>query len=115
MVENFLGECNSSAGLAGADHPMESFTAWGNFRGVEISDGSGVHMNNFVAADNEKSGLACKENIADDNFEYDSTAYVNATVIGHSDSHSTRTSCTSFGFETPWKLGSFQASLNSPK
>ena len=87
---------------------MERFIAWGNFRGVEITDGSGVHMNNFVAADNEHSGLAAKETTTDDNFENDSTAFVNATLIGHSDSHSTRTSCVSFGFETPWKFGSFQ-------
>ena len=103
---NWNGECNSQAGLAGADHPMDGFVAWGNFRGVEFSMGSGLHMNNFVGADNTKSNLAVKENHLTDNFEVDSTSFNNAIVIGRSNTPG-RTGCTAFGIETPWKKGSF--------
>ena len=103
---NFNGECNSQAGLAGADHPMDGFVAWGNFRGVEFSMGSGLHMNNFVGADNTKSNLAVKENHREDNFQADSTSFNNAIVIGRSNTPG-RTACTAFGIETPWKFGSF--------
>ena len=102
---NWNGECNSQAGLAGADHPMDGFVAWGNFRGVEFSMGSGLHMNNFVGADNTKSNLAVKENHRIDNYEVDSTTFNNAIVIGRSNTPG-RTSCTAFGIETPWKFGS---------
>ena len=87
---------------------MENFVTWGNFRGAEFSDGSGLHMLGFVAADNKKSGLAVKENTEHDNFEADSLAFVNATVIGRSNSHSSRTQCTSHGIETPWKKAMFE-------
>ena len=82
--DNWDGTCNSGNGLAGANHPLETFTAWGNLRGCELSMGDGVHMKGFVAADNEVSGLAIKENHRGDNFEVDSTSYVDSVVIGHS-------------------------------
>ena len=106
---NFQGDCNSANGLAGADHPMETFTSWGNSRGVEFTDGSGLHMKGFVAADNSISQLACKETERIDNFEDDSTTFVNSVLIGRSGSHPTLgNTCSSFGFETPWKKGSFR-------
>ena len=80
---NWDGTCNSANGMAGADHPLESFTAWGNLRGCEMSMGDGVHMKGFVAADNEISGLALKENHRTDNYEVDSTSFVDSVVIGH--------------------------------
>ena len=49
-----------------------------------MSMGDGVHMKGFVAADNEISGLALKENHRADNYEVDSTTYVDSVVIGHS-------------------------------
>jgi len=104
---NWAAECNSNAGQAGADHPMVNFHTWNNERGCELSMGDGVHMNDFVSANNFKAELSVKENHATDNFADDSTSYHNSVVIGTTKAHPSLPGCTSFGMETPWKFGSF--------
>ena len=106
-ANNWDGSCKIKD-QAGSVNPMTGFTAWHNHRGCEFSDGDGLHMNNFVSADNAKAELSAKENEGADNYGPDSLAYNNAVVIGSSRAHPSLETCSSFGMETPWKKGSFQ-------